>query len=65
MSAARKTYRVYCFDGAAMTLTGDLIEACDDAEAVEIAGARRFGSKCEIWEGDRLVARLEDDRRQA
>jgi hypothetical protein len=65
MSAARKSYRVYCFDGSAMTLTGDLIEARDDAEALEIAKAQRFGSKCEVWEGDRLVAQLEDDRRLA
>ena len=67
MSGPRKSYRVYCFDGSAMTLTGDLIEARDDAEAIAIAQATAggFGTKCEIWEGDRLVAQFEDDRLQA
>jgi hypothetical protein len=65
MSAIHKAYRVYCFDGSAMTLTGDLIEARDDAEALEIAKAQSLGSKCEVWEGDRLVTQIEDDRRLA
>ena len=56
-------YRVYCFDGSTMTLSGDLIEASSDDEAIEKAEARGFGSKCEIWQGDRLVAQLEGERR--
>ena len=65
MSDQPKTYRVYCFDGSAMTLSGDFIKAHSDAEAIAKAEARGFKSKCEIWEGHRLVAQLEADRRLA
>lgn len=65
MAASVKTYRVYCYDGSAMTLTGDLIEVGSDAEAIAAAETDRFGSKCEIWEGSRLVAQLERERRSA
>lgn len=58
-------YRVYCYDGAARTVSGDQIDAADDAEAIAIVRSRGFGSKCEIWQGDRLVAQLEGDRRTA
>lgn len=60
-----RTYRLYCFDGEHMTLTGDTIEAPSDEAAIAIAEAQDFGSKCEIWEGKRLVATLEAKRRQA
>ena len=63
MSDFRKTYRVYCFDGSTMTLTGDLIKAHDDEEAIAMAYARGIGSKCEIWENHRLVAELGEARR--
>jgi hypothetical protein len=65
MSQPRKTYRVYCFDGSTMTVSGDLIEASSDEEAIAKAEARGFGSKCEIWDGKRLVAALQAERRQA
>jgi hypothetical protein len=65
MSPTSKSYRVYCYDAANRMLTGDLIEALDDAQAIAEVEARGFGSMCEIWDGDRLVARLEVERRQA
>jgi hypothetical protein len=65
MSRPRKTYRVYCYDAAHKILTADLIEAASDAEAIAKAEAAGYGSKCEIWDGRRLVAALEDQRRQA
>lgn len=65
MSGPINTYRVYCFDGSTMALTGDIIEAASDAHAIARAESRGFGSKCEIWHGDRLVARLEGERRLA
>ena len=64
MSSPLKTYRVYSYDAAHQILTHDEIEAASDEEAVAQAEAAGFGSKCEIWEGRRLVAQL-DDRRQA
>lgn len=60
MSASQtKTYRVYCFDGARQALTNDLIEAASDEEAIAKANAMGFGTRCELWEGHRLVAELE------
>ena len=54
-----KTYRVFCFDEVRGDLTNDLIEAATDEEAISHANAMGFGTKCELWEGDRLVAQLE------
>ena len=64
-SAPLKTYRVYCFDAAHRILTADWLEAASDEEAVAKAHAKGFGTKCELWDGRRLVAQLEDERRQA
>lgn len=65
MSDETKIYRLYCFDGERMTLTGDTIQAVNDAAAIAMAEAQGYGSKCEIWEGKRLVATLEAERRHA
>lgn len=62
MSPTSAVYRVYCYDGSKMTLTGDLIHAVSDEDAIAKAEARGFGSKCEIWQGDRLVAELQGER---
>ena len=60
MSASEnKIYRVYCFDGVQKSLTHDLIKAATDEEAIAIANAMDYGTKCELWEGNRLVAQLE------
>ena len=65
MSHSEKIYRVYCYDATDKVVTADLVEADNDAEAIEKAKAAGFGSKCEIWEGKRLVAQLDDERRRA
>lgn len=65
MSSPPKTYRVYCYDGDHKVVTADWLEAVTDEEAIAKAKAAGFGSKCEIWDGRRLVAELEDERRQA
>ena len=65
MSAPQKAYRLYCFDGARKIVTADWIEAVSDEDAIARAETACFGPKWEIWEGNRLVAQLEDDRRQA
>ena len=65
MSPESRTYRIYCFDGERMTLTGDLIQASSDAEAIATAQEQGFGSKCEIWDGERLVAKLDASRLSA
>lgn len=65
MSTPLKAYRVVCFDAVNKLVTADWIEAASDEEAVTIAQASDFGSKCELWQGRRLVAQLEAERRQA
>jgi hypothetical protein len=57
-------YRLYCLDGANKVASGDWIEADDDSAAIDIAKATHDGSECELWQGKRLVARL-DLRREA
>jgi hypothetical protein len=58
-------YRIYCFDGVRNVVTGDLIEASSDEEAIAAAERAGFGTRCEIWEGDRLVAELGGERESA
>lgn len=65
MSSPNKTYRVYCFDAARRMVTADFIDAVSDEEAIAKAEAKGFGSKCEIWDGRRLVAELAEERKQA
>ena len=65
MSDTNEVYRVYCYDSVQKVVSSDLIEASSDDEAIAKAEAAGFGTKCEIWQGDRLVAKLEAQRRQA
>ena len=57
-------YRTYCLDGANCVVSAEWIEADDDGAAIEIVKDRHDGHKCELWDGRRLVARV-DLRRQA
>jgi len=57
-------YRIYCLDGANKVASAGWIEAADDGAAIELVKERHDGFKCEIWDGRRLVERL-DLRRQA
>ena len=64
MSAPAKTYRVCRFDMSEKSVTADFIKAADDEEAIAKAEAW-MATKCEVWDGDRLVAQLGAERRQA
>jgi hypothetical protein len=64
MSAPPKTYRIYCYDMGQKSVTADFIKAAHDEEAIAKAEACA-ASKCEIWDGKRLVAQIEAERRQA
>lgn len=57
-----KSYRIYSYDGAHHIVTADIIEAATDEQAIAKAEAGGFGSKCEIWDGRRMVAQLNDQR---
>ena len=65
MSDPQKTYRVYCYDAARHVVSVDEIRAANDEEAIAQAQAQGFGTKCELWDGRRLVAQLQDQRKQA
>lgn len=63
MSSSLKTYRVVCFDAELNVVLAELIQAATDEEAIAKTEADGYGSKCEIWDGNRLVAQLESERR--
>jgi hypothetical protein len=65
MSIPPKTYRVCRYDEAHKIVTADFIEAANGQEAIAKMRAAGFGSMCEIWDGNRLVAQLEAERRMA
>jgi hypothetical protein len=56
-------YRLYCLDGVNKVASADWIEADDDQTAIEAATERHDGHECEVWQGQRLVARLDLRRR--
>lgn len=57
-----KTYRLYCFDVARKAVSADFLHASSDEEAMAHAQANCAALKCEIWDGERLVGRLDDKR---
>ena len=52
-------YRLYCLDGARKVASADWIDADDDQAAIEVATKKYDGYECEVWQGKRLVARLD------
>jgi len=53
-------YRLYCLDSAGQISLADWINAADDQDAIRQAReVERGASKCEIWQGSRLVATLD------
>ena len=65
MSTSPKTYRIYAMDPVRRILAADWLEASGDADAIARARDLGFGAKGEIWDGDRLVAKLEAVRLEA
>ena len=65
MTSSQKIYRIYCFDAARHVVSVDEIEASSDEQAIAMAEEAGFGTKCELWDGRRLVAQLQDERLQA
>lgn len=51
------TYRLFYRDSGKIQGTDDL-EATNDAEAVSLVHARKLPVSCEIWDRDRLAARV-------
>ena len=65
MSDPEKRYRLYCYDAEHRVVTADWLEAGDDESAIAAAHEAGFGTKCEIWDGKRLVAQLSEDGRRS
>lgn len=51
-------YRLYRVDGAGKILSAEWLEAANDESAVAQARTCAEGTRCEIWQRERLVARL-------
>lgn len=54
-------YRLYCFDGANKISGVHEIEAESDALALEEGKSIKRGLRCELWQRERLVARIDRD----
>jgi hypothetical protein len=52
-------YRHYRLDGAGNISSAEWIDATDDDDAVRQVRERRLPFQSEIWDRDRLVARIE------
>jgi hypothetical protein len=52
-------YRVYCLDGAGKVWAAEWIEADDDAAAIESARQFKTSVRCEVWNGQRLIGRVD------
>lgn len=52
-------YKIYCIDGANKIAFADWVEADDDAVAIALVKERHDGYKCELWQGTRLVERID------
>lgn len=53
------TYRMYRLDGDGRIAGAEWVEAAGDAAAVQVARQRSGGGRVELWEGQRLVERIQ------
>jgi hypothetical protein len=52
-------YRLYDLDGVNKVASAEWIEADADQAAIEVATEKFDGRICEVWQGRRLVAKLD------
>lgn len=53
-------YRLYCLDARGQISMAEWIDAANDQDAVRQAQALKQNAQmCEVWDGNRLVARLD------
>jgi hypothetical protein len=57
-------YRVYCYAGGGRLWADDQLEAGDDDQAITSARAMKDVIEAEVWQGHRLVARVEPAKPQ-
>lgn len=58
------SYRLYGLDGVRKVASAEWIEADGDDAAIEVAKDMMDGRDCELWQGPRLVARIDRRRRE-
>jgi hypothetical protein len=56
-------YRLYGLDGVNKVSSGEWFEAEDDETAIEVAMTMMDGHDCELWRGQRFVARIPHKRK--
>ena len=59
-----QTYRLYCLDGAGKVASAEWLQAEDDGAAIAAVQDMHGGRKCELWQGERLVAVVEGRQEQ-
>jgi hypothetical protein len=62
---AQGSYRYYCLDSSGHLHSAEWFEADSDADAIAQVEALHPDALCEIWHGQRLVAKLSPKRLQA
>jgi hypothetical protein len=59
-------YRLYCQDGTGTISLAEWIKAQDDEDAIQQARSHKSAvRKCEVWQGNRLVASLDASELEA
>lgn len=58
MTDELKVYRVFCMDSVGKITATESVEASSDDQAVKRVRALNLGTHCEIWDRQRLVARI-------
>lgn len=58
-------YRYYCLDSTGHLHSAEWFEAASDEEAVARIHAKHTDATCEIWQDNRLVAKLAPERLSA
>jgi hypothetical protein len=58
-------YRLYCLNRVGHIGSGEWVEAAGDAEAIMIVRAKELEAPCELWLGNRLIARIPAQQHQA
>jgi hypothetical protein len=60
MRAPLSSYRLYCLNGSgSIDFAEDLDAGSDDEAIAEARRRKRNALKCEVWDGSRLVAKLD------
>jgi hypothetical protein len=60
-----ENYRYYCLDSTGKLHDAEWFSAESDDDAISRISEKHPGSKCEVWQGQRLVASIAPERRQA